>query len=244
MEFKKCRLCNEEKEINQFRKRGKYIRKECKTYENKEKIKKKKKNKKHILEMQKKWRDNNPEKLQKYREKNYDKIKRKEYNKKYYEENKEYYKKHHKDYFNKNKDKIKENYKKWKKNNIEKVREYQRKDALKRKQDPLKKLELQLRNMINTSFKRKGQVKSKKLELICGLNSKELVNYLLNTFKENYGYEWNNTEKVHIDHIMPLKTAKTIEDVYRLCYYSNLQLLKPKDNFEKGAKEDWVLQSQ
>lgn len=244
MEFKKCRLCNEEKEINQFRKSGKYIRKECKTCENKATIERNKKNKKHILEMQKKWRDNNPEKLQKYREKDYDKIKRKEYNKKYYEENKEYYKKHHKDYFNKNKDKIKENYKKWKNNNIEKVREYQRKDALKRKQDPLKKLELQLRNMINTSFKRKGQVKSKKLELICGLNSKELVNYLLNTFKENYGYEWNNTEKVHIDHIIPLKTAKTIEDVYRLCYYSNLQLLKPKDNFEKGAKEDWVLQSQ
>ena len=244
MEFKKCRLCNEEKEINQFRKSGKYIRKECKTCENKATIERNKKNKKHILEKQKKWRDNNPEKLQKYREKNYDKIKRKEYNKKYYEENKEYYKKHHKDYFNKNKDKIKENYKKWKNNNIEKVREYQRKDALKRKQDPLKKLELQLRNMINTSFKRKGQVKSKKLELICGLNSKELVNYLLNTFKENYGYEWNNTEKVHIDHIIPLKTAKTIEDVYRLCYYSNLQLLKPKDNFEKGAKENWVLQSQ
>ena len=244
MEFKKCRLCNEEKEINQFRKSGKYIRNECKTCENKATIERKKKNKKHILEMEKKWRDNNPEKLQKYREKYYDKIKKKEYNKKYYEENKEYYKKHHKDYFNKNKDKIKENYKKWKKNNIEKVREYQRKDALKRKQDPLKKLELQLRNMINTSFKRKGQVKSKKLELICGLNSKELVNYLLNTFKENYGYEWNNTEKVHIDHIIPLKTAKTIEDVYRLCYYSNLQLLKPKDNFEKGAKEDWVLQSQ
>ena len=43
MEFKKCRLCNEEKENNQFKKSGKYIRKECKTCENKETLKKNKK---------------------------------------------------------------------------------------------------------------------------------------------------------------------------------------------------------
>lgn len=241
MGTKICKKCGIEKDLSQFRKSGKYYRPECKECASIYNIK-----------YQKKYRETHKEKMKEYK-KEYNKTyirpqqsieRHKEKHKIWVQNHKEYRKEYNKKYREQHREQIRENDKKWKKNNIEKVREYQRKDALKRKQDPLKKLELQLRNMINSSFKRKGQIKSKKLELICGINSKELVNYLLNTFKENYGYEWNKIEKVHIDHIIPLKTAKTIEDVYRLCHYSNLQLLKPKDNFQKGAKEDWVLQSQ
>ena len=46
---------------------------------------------------------------------------------------------------------------------------------------------------------------------------------------ENYG-EW------HIDHIIPLATAQSIEDVKRLCHYTNLQPLWAQDNLRKGAK--------
>ena len=47
----------------------------------------------------------------------------------------------------------------------------------------------------------------------------------------NYGYRgW------HIDHIIPLSSAKTIEDIMRLCHYTNIQPLWAFENMSKGAK--------
>ena len=69
----------------------------------------------------------------------------------------------------------------------------------------------------------------------------ELYIYLRETFKNNYGYDWNGIEKVHIDHIIPLSVAKTEKDVMKLCHYTNLQLLKAKDNLHKYNKLDWEL---
>ena len=63
--------------------------------------------------------------------------------------------------------------------------------------------------------------------------------YLLQTFKNNYGYEWNKVARVHIDHTTPLATATTEEEVSKLCHYTNLQLLKAEDNLNKKDKLDW-----
>ena len=46
-------------------------------------------------------------------------------------------------------------------------------------------------------------------------------------------------EKVHIDHVISLATAKTEEEVIKLCYYTNLQLLKGEDNLSNGDRLDW-----
>ena len=47
---------------------------------------------------------------------------------------------------------------------------------------------------------------------------------------------WENQGKWHIDHITPLSSAKTEEEVYRLCHYTNLQPLWAEDNLKKGSK--------
>ena len=48
---------------------------------------------------------------------------------------------------------------------------------------------------------------------------------------DNYGrYGW------HIDHIIPISSAKTEEEVYKLAHYTNLQPLWAKDNYYKGDK--------
>jgi 5-methylcytosine-specific restriction endonuclease McrA len=47
-------------------------------------------------------------------------------------------------------------------------------------------------------------------------------------------------QPVHIDHIIPLSSAKTEDKVKKLCHYSNLQLLKPKDNLEKQVNSDYI----
>ena len=54
---------------------------------------------------------------------------------------------------------------------------------------------------------------------------------------DNYG-EW------HIDHIVPLVTAKTEEEVIKLNHYTNLQPLWAKDNLSKGGKYNETFKSE
>lgn len=153
--------------------------------------------------------------------------------KEWYIKNKERILIERKEYRNKNGDKIK----KWKNENKNKINESRRKYTKERfEKDYIFKLKHQLRKMIFRSFERKGYIKSKHTEEIIGISVEKFYEYLLETYKSNYGYEWNGTEKVHIDHIVPLATAKTEEEVMRLCNYKNLQLLKAKDNLRKGSK--------
>ena len=54
--------------------------------------------------------------------------------------------------------------------------------------------------------------------------------------------EFGNLKNVHIDHIIPMSTAKSEEEVIKLNQYTNLQLLKAEDNLEKSDKLNWKLE--
>ena len=100
--------------------------------------------------------------------------------------------------------------------------------------DLIYKLKNQIRRNVYFSFKRKSFDKYKYTEEIIGTNINDFVKHLLNTYLINYNVEYDGKEKVHIDHIIPLCMANTKEEVYKLCHYTNLQLLKAQDNLEKG----------
>lgn len=102
--------------------------------------------------------------------------------------------------------------------------------------DLLYRFKKQVRNLIYKSFKRKEFAKSMHTKEIIGCDYDTFINHLLKTYKDNYKCEWNGEELIHIDHIIPLATAQTKEDVIKLCYYTNLQLLKAKDNLKKSNK--------
>lgn len=142
----------------------------------------------------------------------------KEIDKKYHDEHKEFYREYNKKYYQAHKEKInkKRKEKKW--------------------NDRTFYLTINVRKSILNSFGRKSYKKPNKTEKITGLKNEQMTKYLLKTFKNRYGYEWNGVEPVHIDHIIPLATAKTEEEVMLLCNYKNLQLLKAEDNLKKGAK--------
>jgi hypothetical protein len=50
------------------------------------------------------------------------------------------------------------------------------------------------------------------------------------------GMSWGNYGQWHVDHIIPLASAKTAEELVALCHHTNLQPLWAEDNLRKGAK--------
>ena len=50
------------------------------------------------------------------------------------------------------------------------------------------------------------------------------------------GMSWSNQGKWHIDHIIPLASAKNEDELMKLCHYRNLQPLWAEDNLKKSAK--------
>jgi len=93
-----------------------------------------------------------------------------------------------------------------------------------------------LRTRMRLFIKSKNIKKNNKTIDILGGNPETIKKHLEDQFSEemswdNYGfYGW------HIDHIIPLSSAKNENDVYKLCHYTNLQPLWGVDNLKKGNK--------
>lgn len=127
--------------------------------------------------------------------------------------------------------KIKEGRKIYRKNNPNKGREYSK---LRRKKDPFYRAIHNLRNRTTRYLKQIGVKKDSPMFKMIGCTPEEFRKYLENRFLEgmswdNYGfYVW------HIDHIIPISSAKTIEDIKRLCHYTNFQPLWAEDNLKKS----------
>jgi hypothetical protein len=241
----KCKLCQEDKEMDLF-----YLKKDgkLKTLYCKEcyKIKYPKKynsdfyeeNKERIKESNKKWADEND---------------RKEYYKKYRDENKDILKGKQKEYREKNKDKIRELKKEYWENlpkeekdkinqrnreNYHKYKTRKNKYVMERMSvDPMFKLKFEIRTLIRNSMRRKFTKKSKKTIDILGCSFEEFSKYLESKFDENMTWE-NQGTYWHLDHIKPISLARTEEEVYRLNHYTNFQPLFWKDNLIKGNKFD------
>lgn len=102
-------------------------------------------------------------------------------------------------------------------------------------EDEMFAMKTRLRNLIRNSFRRQGYKKfNESTESIVGINYDEFKKYLELIFLD--GMTWDNRGEWHIDHIIPLSSAKSKEDLIKLCHYTNLQPLWAKDNLKKGSK--------
>ena len=108
--------------------------------------------------------------------------------------------------------------------------------AMKDKRDDVYWVKHKLKNGIKRIYRKiKGKKELRTIELL-GCTVAQAKSHIEKQFKsgmswENYGYYgW------HIDHIIPLSSAKTEEDVYQLSHYANLQPLWGEENFKKGTK--------
>jgi len=226
MEKKICKKCLIEKDICEFgilRKNKDGLRNECKSCRiinrklNLEKIKfqeklRRLKNREIINKKQKEYRKIFSNEL---------KVKRDEYR-------------------NKNREKLNLSSKKWKSQNQEKVKDWRQKNReyfnnynkIRCESDILFKIKRNIRSRMNKFIKNKSQ---NSIDIV-GLNINELKKYIESKFKD--GMSWENYGKYgwHIDHIIPLSSAKTEDELYNLCHFENLQPLWAKDNLSKGCK--------
>ena len=67
-----------------------------------------------------------------------------------------------------------------------------------------------------------------------GADYETAFNHIESRFKD--GMTWDNQGEWHIDHIVPLASATTEEELIKLCHYTNLQPLWAEDNLKKGDK--------
>lgn len=146
-----------------------------------------------------------------------------------------------KDYYEKNKEKVKNLVRKYKKENKEKIKEYGKVyDKIYRynklKNDLFFRFKHNTRNLISKSFKSGNKVfkKPTKTETILGCTFKEFKEYIEKQFKD--GMSWENRSKWHLDHIIPIASAKTEKDIIALNHHTNFQPLWAEDNLRKGAK--------
>ena len=212
MEKKICTKCSIEKSYFDFHKHTKNkdgLRntcKECRKNEKKSNREYYQKNKENIISKHKKWLEKNP---------NY----QKEYGKKYNLENRAKLSLKQRNYRKKNNEELN------KKNRIKRKIIYE--------QNILYKLKHLYRARINKIIKHKRNKSS--IEIL-GCSIEEFKKYIESKFTENMSWENYGYYGWHIDHIIPISSAKTEEEIYKLSHYTNLQPLWGLDNIKKSNK--------
>jgi hypothetical protein len=177
-------------------------------------------------------------------------VRKRKYSEVYRLSHKEYFNEKNSEYTLNNRKTISERKKRYYLENGEKLRENKRKYYLENKErlnkqsvmrvnkrkndDKLFKLKTNIRGLINCSIKLSGYRKLSKTQNILGCTFEEFKIYLESKFESwmnwnNYG-NWNGEPKEidtawDIDHIIPLSSATTEEEIIKLNHYTNLQPL-------------------
>jgi len=146
------------------------------------------------------------------------KDKRNEARRKKYSENKKAINEKRRKIYNQNKDTI----------------NAKRREKRTKEMDPIKNLRQQVYNAVLKSYERKGFVRTKSIEEILGCSLEEKVDRMLELYKYSYKKEYENKEKICVDHIIPIWTAKTVEELDD-CNHM-IQFLPESENIRKGGR--------
>lgn len=176
----------------------------------------------------KKWANDNEEHVKEYKKRERElpenKEKAKEYNKEYREKNREELNQQNREYYEKNKDSYKKKSQEYRIKNREVLNAQQRQ---KRKEDPIFKITNNIRKSIQSYTRIKNFEKTSHFNDYIGCTPLEFRSHIESLFQP--GMTWENCGKGkgkwNLDHNIPLDTAQTIEELYRLNHYSNIRPL-------------------
>lgn len=131
--------------------------------------------------------------------------------------------------------------KKWRQENKPLIAAAARK---KRKEDPIFRMAANLRTAVKDCLSYKDFRKGSKLTEYLGCNSQEFKVYIESLFEpgmtwDSYG---NKPGQWNLDHTIPLTSAKTVEEAYKLSHYLNIKPMWAKLNFIKNDRspEEWA----
>ncbi len=111
-----------------------------------------------------------------------------------------------------------------------------------KKNDPLYKLSMTLRSRISSFFRRgklgkAGKIRKHKSTVeMLGADFDTVFKHIELQFTDGMSWDKYGQKGFHIDHIIPLCSAKNEEDLIRLMHYTNLRPLWAMDNHRKGGK--------
>ena len=91
-----------------------------------------------------------------------------------------------------------------------------------------------LRNNIRKAILSRNYSKNSNAAKILGASWNEIYSYFESKFQP--GMTWENHGEWHIDHVIPLASAKSEEELLKLNHYTNLQPLWANENLLKGDK--------
>lgn len=100
-------------------------------------------------------------------------------------------------------------------------------------------LKSRVRSRVSNIFRRRGWKKTDHCCDLVGCDWETLKKHMEQQFLE--GMSWSNRGQWHIDHRMPLSSAKTLDELKKLCHYTNLQPLWAVDNLAKRDKIPFTL---
>ena len=137
-----------------------------------------------------------------------------------------------------NREKVNERNTNWRLKNRDKVLISRKKVYNRRKEDPITHLHENIRGLIKGSFKRtkvKFIKKSKTIDIL-GCPIVEFRDFILSKCPEGTSLKDFGKFGYHLDHIIPISSAKTEEDIIKLNHYTNFQPLWWSDNLSKSNK--------
>jgi hypothetical protein len=118
----------------------------------------------------------------------------------------------------------------WREENRDRLRER----ARERRKDPKRKLAHSISNLIRLSLSNNGYSKRTKTYQILGCTFDEFKRHIERQFLK--GMTWENRGDWHLDHITPIASANSEEEILALNHYTNLRPFWAKDNIAKSDK--------
>lgn len=111
--------------------------------------------------------------------------------------------------------------------------------ANRQKVDPVYAAKERVRALIKQCLKTSGTEKTSRTSQILGCTTKQFKEHLERQFLPNMG--WHNFSEWHIDHIVPISSAKTEEEVIALNHFTNLRPLWASENLRKSNRMEFLI---
>jgi hypothetical protein len=93
-----------------------------------------------------------------------------------------------------------------------------------------------VRGLIKNVFKNNNYSKDSRTFEILGIDRDGFISHIESQFVDGMNWENRGLKGWHVDHIVPVSSAKSIDEMIKLNHYTNLRPLWCDENWKKGSK--------